>query len=117
LLLIITLASPYLEFTRTQLDMRRKVEILKYENNATNTKTNNFTKNQQWSMLVNGTMKNAPQIKIQEDQICPSNDYLPKLSSDSDVPGKVIVLQLDPSVPLYNYVKNESYPQNGNDNV
>lgn len=115
----ITPVSPYPTFTRIQLDMRRKVEILKYENNATNTKTNNFTKKQQWSMLVNGTTKNASQVKIRDKlvPICPLDDLIPTLSSASDVPGKVIILQLDPSVPLYNYVSNEAYPQNDNNTI
>jgi hypothetical protein len=102
--------------------MRRKVEILKYENNATNTKTNNFTKKQQWSMLVNGNTKNGSQASIIKRELsmknnenpnpCPQDEFLPTLSSASDVPGKVIVLQYVPNVPLYNYVSNEAFAQN-----
>ena len=116
--------SPYPTYTRFQLDMRRKVEILKYENNATNTKTNNLTKKQQWSLLVNGYTKNGSQASIIERELliqknenpipCPQDEFLPTLSSSSDVPGKVIVLQYDPSVPLYNYVSNEAIAQNDN---
>ena len=36
--------SPYPQFTQFQLNMRRKVEILKYSASNTNSKTNNFTK-------------------------------------------------------------------------
>jgi hypothetical protein len=114
--------SPYPTYTRFQLDMRRKVEILKHENNATNTKTNNLTKKQQWSMLVNGNTKNGSQASIIERELliknnknpipCPQDEFLPTLSSASDVPGKVIVLQYDPTVPLYNYVSNEAFAQN-----
>jgi hypothetical protein len=53
------LLSPYPKYERFDLDMRRKVEILKYDNNNSNTKTNNFTKNQKWSMLINGVSANA----------------------------------------------------------
>lgn len=106
----IALISPYPAFTRTQLDMRRKVEILKYQNNTTNTKTNNFSKKQQWSMLVNGVTKNASQIKIKDKEVteCPLDEFIPTLTTSSDVPGKVIVLQYDPSVPLYNFTRNRN---------
>lgn len=122
----ITPISPYPRYTRFQLDMRRKVEILKHENNATNTKTNNLTKKQQWSMLVNGNTKNGSQASIIERELlikkngntipCPQDEFLPTLSSASDVPGQVIVLQYDPSIPLYNYVSNEAFGQNDNNN-
>ena len=100
--------SPYPEFKRSELDMRRKVEILKYQNNATNTKTNNFSKKQQWSMLVNGVSKNQSQVKIKENNSinCPLDEFIPKLTTASDVPGNVIMLQYNPSIPLYNYVSN-----------
>lgn len=114
----ITPISPYPRYTRLQLDMRRKVEILKYENNATNTKTNNLTKKQQWSMLVNGNTQNGSQASIIQRDLtpipCPQDEFLPTLTTASDVPGKVIVLQLDPDVPLYNYVKSNAFPQNDN---
>jgi hypothetical protein len=57
-----------------KLDMRRKVEILKHDNNATNTKTNNLTKKQQWSMLVNGNTKNSSQASIVEREILIKNE-------------------------------------------
>jgi len=37
---------------------------------------------------------------------CASDLYLPTLSSSCDVPGPVITLQYDPTVPLYNYAQN-----------
>ena len=37
---------------------------------------------------------------------CASDMYLPSLSSSCDVPGPVVVLQYDPTVPLYNYASN-----------
>lgn len=101
----ITPVSPYPEYTRFQLDMRRKVEILKYQNVTSNTKTNNFSKKQQWSMLVNGVTKNASQATIKGTAVseCLIDDLIPTLSSSCDVPGKSFVLQYDPSIPLYNY--------------
>jgi len=48
--------SPYNgNFTKLQLDMRRKVEILKYSNNTSSTKTNNLTKAEKYKQLINGT--------------------------------------------------------------
>lgn len=101
----ITTLSPYPTYSRAQLDMRRKIEILKYQNVTTNTKTNNFSKKQQWSMLVNGVTKNASQATISGNAVsqCLLDDLIPTLSSSCDVPGSSIVLQYDPSIPLYNY--------------
>ena len=83
-----------------------------------------MTKKQQWSMLVNGNTKNGSQASIVERELlikkngntipCPQDEFLPTLSSASDVPGQVIVLQYDPSIPLYNYVSNEAFGQNDN---
>lgn len=98
------LVSPYPLFTRPQLDMRRKVEILKYSNNNSSSKTNNFSKKQQWSMLVNGITKNSSQAIVSTELLeCLLDDQIPTSSSSCDVPGKPIILQLDPTVPLYNY--------------
>jgi hypothetical protein len=103
----INIVSPYPSFTRPQLDMRRKVEILKYSNNNSSSKTNNFSKKQQWSMLVNGITKNSSQAivssELPEVLECPLDDLIPTSSSSCDVPGKSILLQLDPTIPLYNY--------------
>jgi len=50
-----TPVSPYTgEFTKFQLDMRRKAEILKYSNNTSGTKTNNLTKAQKYAQLISG---------------------------------------------------------------
>ena len=49
------IVSPYNGiYTKEQLDMRRKAEILKYNNNASSSKTNNLTKGQRWAQLVRG---------------------------------------------------------------
>jgi hypothetical protein len=88
--------SPYPQFTRRQLDMRRKCEILQYKANASNTKTNNLTKAQRYSQLVaNGS------LMVRK---CTADLYKPTPTSSSDIPGPVINLQLNPNVPLYNYV-------------
>jgi hypothetical protein len=50
-----TPVSPYnSNYTKFQLDMRRKAEILKYNNTTSSTKTNNLTKAQKFAQLING---------------------------------------------------------------
>jgi hypothetical protein len=58
-------ASPYGNYTKAQLDMRRKAEVLKHSNNRQNTKTNNLTKNQHWAMLARGSGTRISQYAIQ----------------------------------------------------
>ena len=84
-------SSGNLIYTPKDLDMRRKAEILKYikPNNG------NVSKNK-YSQLATSTKKNNNKI------ICP-NDYTPRPTTSSDVPGKIINLYEDPNAPLYNY--------------
>jgi hypothetical protein len=100
------IVSPYVQisdtntnllFTKEQLDMRRKVEILRYQNNQMNSKTNNTTKNQNWSFLAGQTS---------HTKICKDNPYGDTLTTQCDVPGPPMVLFYDPTVPLYNYISN-----------
>ena len=102
--------SPYKNYTKYQLDMRRKAEILKYSANSQNSQTNNMTKAQKWSSIVNG---NGPvnQSRINtlinnSNPQCPNDDLIPTPSSSSDIPGPIIQLVDDETVPLYNYNKN-----------
>ena len=172
--------SPYNgEFTKFQLDMRRKAEVLKYNNNASSTKTNNLTKAEKWSQIARGNSNsqssNFPSINltlvdykgnyinitvkfpdtletIQTPQYfidtsgntvldinayqivgnngyyyiniitggalnqCNKNTLIPTSTSSSDVPGPVIYLIDDETVPLYNYNKNV-YPYSYNSNI
>jgi len=82
--------------------MRRKAEILRHSSNTSTTKTNNLTRKEKWSQI-----SNAKNNKI---LYCPSDLYLPTLSSSCDVPGPVTILYNDPNVPLYNFAtKNAAY--------
>ena len=101
--------SPYPEFTQYQLNMRRKIEILKYNGNASNTKTNNFTKAEKWKQLVSRNLQartysneyiNNANAQNAIDISC---NLIPTPSSASDIPGPLFYLQLDTNVPLYNY--------------
>jgi len=63
------LVSPYNgKYTKDQLDMRRKAEILKHSNNASSSKTNNLSKSQRWAQLVRGNAgtqtSNFPTITV-----------------------------------------------------
>ena len=95
-----------------KLDMRRKIEILKYNNQ--NTKTNNLTQKQIYSYLasnssnlksrqtfsqINNTNNNCPESTIQNSSTC------------CDIPGTPFTLKYEQDVPLYNYSinKNRTY--------
>lgn len=94
------MVSPYkndnsgnLIYTPKQLDMRRKSEILKY----TVPNNGNIQKNK-YSQLANQKKKTSG---------CPTTNK-PVPTSSSDVPGPVIMLQEDSTVPLYKYYPIES---------
>lgn len=88
-----TPVSPYPIYTKAQLDMRRKVEILQYKKNTT--QLYQTTKSQKWSQLANANSNRYT--------ICSKNPYVASPSSACDVPGPLVYLSYDPTVPLYNY--------------
>ena len=171
------LTNPYINtagnqiYTPSQLDMRRKAEILQYNKSAS--QTNKLTKSQKFAQAIgrtvnsntsligtivgtNLTVSTVTQGKILVGQsilgfgvaagtiilsqsagasgsvgtyvinisqtvstatvmrantiisvtTCVNDLYVPSLSSSCDVPGPVITLQYDPTVPLYNYAEN-----------
>jgi hypothetical protein len=93
--------NPYaLGFTKAQLDMRRKVEVLKY-NKTTNGR---ISKSQSWTQVVNGsyqrrTFSNAYLNNV-IDQDC---EKVVTYTTGAGIPGPPTPLYLDPTVPLYNY--------------
>ena len=98
--------SPYLKgYTKAQLDMRRKVEILKYSGNKQNTKANRLTKKGLYSQVMKGRNRVDLQTVV-NNVFCPTDEIIYTPSSSSGVPGPVIDLYLDNNVPLYNYMKN-----------
>ena len=110
------LISPYPANTKNQLDMRRKVEILKYQNQ--NSKSNNLTKAQKWSQMSSGKFKNISTYAIDNNSNnlnCESDELIPTLTTACDVPGPPIYLTYDPTVPLYNYINiNRNYIESFN---
>jgi hypothetical protein len=89
-------ASPYPTYTQYELDMRRKAEILQYSANNKNTMQNNPTRAQLYSQMVNGYYQPTNQTSS-----CPENT-IPKPTYNSDVPGPVQYLYLNPEIPIYN---------------
>ena len=103
----LNLISPYPNYTKNQLDMRRKTEILKYQSQST--QTNNLSKAQRWAQMANGNYtSNISQFHIENNTntICSSDALIPTLTTACDVPGPPIYLTYDPAVPLYMYNKN-----------
>lgn len=125
--------SPYDNYTKAQLDMRRKAEILQYKGNSQASKGNNLTKKQRMAQILSGNYQNSTYpgkivqvvtevrneifdlsenvysydtITSNVDQACNDNEIIYTSTSSSDVPGPPMLLYNDPSIPLYNYKKN-----------
>ena len=92
-----TPSNPYTGFTQDQLNMRRKVEILKYNKNST--QGSQLTKKEKYAKMINGNY-NISKV------VCPDDYKIPVLSTASGIPGPAIYLVEDPDVPLYNYAQN-----------
>ena len=96
--------SPYLKgYTKQELDMRRKSEILKYKPNLQSNQTNSLTQKEKFTLLVKGYNNNT-NIISKKHAICPNK---PTPSSNCDIPGPVIDIYSDETIPLYNF-NNES---------
>lgn len=105
-----TPVSPYeSNFTQYQLDMRRKVEILKYKKNAVGA----LSKKQQFAQAIRGATqrRNYSQTQIADIQVGGNNQIScpPTISTSAGVPGPTFYLSLDANVPLYNYVVTRTY--------
>lgn len=124
--------SPYDTYTKAQLDMRRKAEILQYKGNTQASKGNNLTKKQRMAQILSGKYQNSnyPGKIVQKvtavhneifdisenaysfetitsnvDTTC-NNEIIYTPTSSSDVPGPSMLLYNDETIPLYNYKKN-----------
>jgi len=89
--------SPYPQFTEYQVNMRRKAEILSYKGHGDT--DGSITKSQRWTYLA----KHAKQLYAKPKPVCPDNHLVVSLSSSCNVPGPIITLYKDPTVPLYKY--------------
>lgn len=96
-------ASPYVAtatqraYTSSELDMRRKAEILKYSSNLSNSQTNLLSRKEKWALISRANYSG-------NTLFCPNDITLPTLSSSCDVPGPIVVLVNNPTIPLYNFV-------------
>jgi hypothetical protein len=87
--------SPYPTYSQAQLNMRRKAEILQYKKNST--QTTQLTKSQKYASVVNGS------YRVNSNKVCNKDLLRPTPTSASDIPGPLMILKYDPTVPLYNY--------------
>tara|TARA_B100000035_G_scaffold56541_1_gene44843 strand:- start:3651 stop:5063 length:1413 start_codon:yes stop_codon:yes gene_type:complete len=94
----LTVSCPYDgKITQEQLNMRRKVEILKYNKNAST--SGRLTQKQQFAKLSSPNY-NANRVSCTQDK------FRPVLTTSSGIPGPPIFLFEDPNVPLYKYATN-----------
>jgi hypothetical protein len=105
-------------YTKYDLDMRRKTEILKYSSNRMSTQTNNLTKAQIYAQASNGNYsKKTYSLQFITDNtingvltVCPTSPIIQTPTTACDVPGPVIYLYNDPTIPLYNLVNDTNQP-------
>lgn len=99
----IELISPYVGgITKEQLDMRRKAEILKY-NNKSSTSVKKLTKREKFALLSRTNYKQSKKMNLYSTTSCSEDSLLLVPTSSSDVPGPIIYLYEDPAVPLYEF--------------
>lgn len=113
----VTPVNPYAgNFTKMQLDMRRKAEVLKYSANKSSSQTNNLTKKQQFALLIKGGIA-SPSQEAMQNGTASCAALTPTTSCD--VPGPVMYLYEDKTVPLYNYsdFNTRTYPNYVPDNL
>jgi len=120
-----------LVYSTYALDQRRKAEILKYRSNRAQLSPaqqysmisrNAFTRKKSWATqtqtYTNPNVDNLPEIKNASGETvalqCNQPPVLCSMTSDSDVPGPVIQLCIDASVPLYNYKMQVTPASGGN---
>lgn len=87
-------------WTKEQLDMRRKAEVLKYNK----TSNGRISKAQSWSQVVNGSYQRRTFSNAYLNNITDiSCDKIVTYTTGAGIPGPPVPLYLDPAVPLYNY--------------
>lgn len=94
-------------YTKEQLDMRRKAEVLQYKKSNSQT-TGQMTKKGKYAKLFTIAGNN---------NICPLDLYLPTATSSSNVPGPITTIQYNESVPLYNYASDADNYANLNPDI
>ncbi len=87
-------------YTQSELDMRRKAEILQYKKNGATSGA--ATKSRQWSNLARSNKSTFAPVNIKTD--CGSS-----WSNAAGVPGTPVPLYLNPQIPLYNFNVSPTY--------
>jgi hypothetical protein len=100
------------KLTQYELDMRRKVEILKYDK-STNV---SLTKKQSWTQIVKGSSQRRTYsqafisaLRNGTASIDADSINCKTISTSAGIPGTPFYLQLDPNVPLYKYITTNTY--------
>lgn len=104
-------------YTKFDLDMRRKAEVLKYSSNRMPTQTNSLTKAQRYAQAISGIyqQRTYSQAFIAENTengillTCPPGVIVKTPSSASGVPGNMLLYD-DPAIPLYNFINDTNTP-------
>ena len=103
-------------YTKNQLDMRRKVEILKYDK-----RNGKQTSSQRYATLVKGLGRRININTAENIRSITQCDVIPRPLSSSNVPparngsGRNQILVMQPSIPLYNYnVQVGAFPNDNN---
>ena len=114
--------------TQQDLDMRRKAEILQYKNN-----NSNMSRRQLWARTIkghgpsgnrtwatqsaDGTYTNPNIDNLEKSGAftlrCPGRPNNCAPTTNSDVPGKQMLLCMRPDIPLTNYIVNRTYLAGG----
>ncbi len=89
--------SPYPSYSSSQLNMRRKVEVLKHNKNSNQDRS--LSAKEKQALILKGNYRGNVLF-------CADDHKIAVKTSSSDVPGPIITLQEDKSVPLYNYKTN-----------
>jgi len=89
-------------YTKAQLDMRRKAEILQYKTSTKSGSNNRLTRAERFAKVATGGRVTNSRVQSTNGN-CAAK---PTLSNRSDVPGPPVTLFLDSNIPLYNYQTN-----------
>lgn len=111
-------ATTGLPLTQYELDMRRKVEILKYDKSS----NVSLTKKQAWTQVVKGssqrrTYSQSQLLALRNGTTNTADDACSTLSTSAGIPGTPFYLKLDTNVPLYNYLISDNYATRNVDNT
>lgn len=105
------ITSPYTQangkYSKFDLDMRRKAEILKHQGPQKTTQASKLTRKERYAQVIRGYNPEQKAIRANRfsaEQLAYCDSSMNRVSSSaSGVPGKSILLYLDKTVPLYKY--------------